>query len=118
VVDRQTREQINSLDLILLDHRVLNGKSRRHDHVQASLETHQQTFQHPPDVTPEIAGFYSGDNVASAAGTLRSASVHPSTGRKKTAEQETLERSKAFKKAQRSRRHKRAASPCCSVVGA
>jgi IS5 family transposase len=88
---------------LITDYRVLEGNPADSDQVQASLERHQQTFQHPPEWYAGDRGFYSADNVQrcqrAAVGEVRI----PQRGGQKTAEQEALERSPAFKKAQRFR---------------
>ena len=88
---------------LITDYRVLEGNPADADHVEASLERHQQTFQHPPEWYAGDRGFYSADNVQHCRAGGGRRGVHPQRGGKKTAEQEALERSRAFKKAQRFR---------------
>jgi transposase, IS5 family len=88
---------------LITDYRVLKGNPADSDHVEASLERHQQTFQHPPEWYAGDRGFYSADNVVRCRDAEVGEVCIPQRGGKKTAEQEALERSKAFKKAQRFR---------------
>jgi transposase, IS5 family len=71
--------------------------------VEASLERHQKTFQHPPECYAGDRGFYSASNVERCQKAEVDQVCLPQRGGKKTAEQEALERSPAFKKAQRFR---------------
>ena len=52
------------------------------DHVESSLDRHQQTFQHPPEWYAGDRGFYSADNVQRCHQAGGRRSVHPTTGRK------------------------------------
>jgi IS5 family transposase len=88
---------------LITDYRVLTGNPADSDHVEASLERHRQTFQHPPDLYAGDRGFYSADNVQRGQQAEVGEVCIPQRGGKKTAEQEALERSPAFKKAQRFR---------------
>ena len=88
---------------LITDYRVLTGNPADSDHVEVSLERHQQTFQHPPDWYAGDRGFYSADNVQHCQKAAVDRVCIPQRGGKKTAEQEALERSPAFKKAQRFR---------------
>ncbi len=88
---------------LITDYRVLEGNPADSDHVEASLERHQQTFQHPPEWYAGDRGFYSADNVQHCQKAEVGEVCIPQRGGKKTAEQETLERSPTFKKAQRFR---------------
>jgi transposase, IS5 family len=88
---------------LITDYRVLEGNPVDSDHVEASLERHQQTFQHPPECYAADRGFYSAGNVELCQKAEVVQVCIPQRGGKKTAEQETMERSPAFKKAQRFR---------------
>ena len=88
---------------LITDYRVLEGNPVDSDHVEASLERHQQTFQHPPECYAADRGFYSAGNVELCQKAEVVQVCIPQRGGKKTAEQEALERSPAFKKAQRFR---------------
>ena len=88
---------------LITDYRVLKGNPADSDHVGASLERHQQTFHHPPEWYAGDRGFYSADNVQRCQQAEVGEVCIPQRGGKKTAEQEALERSPAFKKAQRFR---------------
>jgi IS5 family transposase len=88
---------------LITDYRVLEGNPADSGHVQASLEHHQKTFQHAPDNYAGDRGFYSPENVKNCeeAGVVQV--CIPQRGGQRTAEQEQLERSRAFKKGQRFR---------------
>jgi len=88
---------------LITDYRVLEGNPADSDHVEASLKRHRQTFQHPPEWYAGDRGFYSADNVQCCQKAEVGEVCIPQRGGKKTAEQEALERSPAFKKAQRFR---------------
>src|SRR5947209_9410134 len=88
---------------LITDYRVLEGNPADSDHVQASLERHQQIFQHPPECYTGDRGFYSANNVERCQQAKVGEVCIPQRGGKKTAEQEALERSPAFTKAQRFR---------------
>ena len=88
---------------LITDYRVLEGNPVDSDHVKASLERHQQIFQHPPECYAADRGFYSAGNVELCQKAEVGQVCIPQRGGKKTAEQETVERSPAFKKAQRFR---------------
>jgi transposase, IS5 family len=88
---------------LITDYRVLEGNPVDSDHVKASLERHQQTFQHSPECYAADRGFYSVGNVELCQKAEVVQVCIPQRGGKKTAEQEALERSPAFKKAQRFR---------------
>jgi IS5 family transposase len=88
---------------LITDYQVLQGNPADSDHVEGSLKRHQQTFQHPPECYAGDRGFYSADNVERCQQAEVAAVCIPQRGGNKTAEQEALERSPAFKKAQRFR---------------
>jgi IS5 family transposase len=88
---------------LITDYRVLKGNPADADHVEASLERHRQTFQHPPEWYAGDRGFYSADNVQRCQQAAVGEVCIPQRGGKKTAGQEALERSPAFRKAQRFR---------------
>src|SRR5712691_1541570 len=71
--------------------RVLTGNPADSDHVEASLERHHQTFQHPPEWYAGDRGFYSADNVQRFQQAEVGEVCIPQRGGKKTAEQEALE---------------------------
>lgn len=88
---------------LITDYRVLAGNPVDSDQVKASLERHQQIFQHPPEWYATDRGFYSAENVKHCQQAHVDQVCIPQRGGQKTAEQEALERSPAFKKAQRFR---------------
>ena len=88
---------------LITDYQVLKGNPADSDHVEGSLERHQKTFQHPPEQYAGDRGFYSVDNVQRCEEAKVAQVCIPQRGGQKTAEQEALERSPAFKKGQRFR---------------
>jgi IS5 family transposase len=88
---------------LITDYQVLDGNPADIFQVQPSLERHQQTFQHAPDLYAGDRGFFSAENepAAQQAGVVQV--CIPQRGGTKTAEREALERSPAFKKGQRFR---------------
>ena len=88
---------------LITDYQVLDGNPVDADHVQTSLDHHKEVFQQVPDSYAADRGFYSPENVEKCeqAG-VRQVCI-PQRGGQKTAEQEALERSLAFKKGQRFR---------------
>jgi transposase, IS5 family len=71
---------------LITDYRVLTGNPADSDHVEASLECHQQTFQHPPEWYAGDRGFYSADNVQRCQQAKVGEVCIPQRGGKKTAE--------------------------------
>lgn len=88
---------------LITDYQILDGNPADTNHVQPSLDRHQQVFQHAPDLYAGDRGFYSADNVDHCRQAGVSQVCIPQRGGQKTAEQKTLERSRAFKKGQRFR---------------
>ena len=88
---------------LITDYRVLEGNPVDSDHVQASLDQHQKTFQQAPEDYAADRGFYSDENVQHCKDAGVSQVCIPQRGGQRTAEQEELERSRAFKKGQRFR---------------
>jgi transposase, IS5 family len=88
---------------LITDYQVLDGNPSDTTHVPSSLDRHQQTFDRSPELYATDRGFFSTDNVQACekAGVIQ-ISI-PQRGGHKTAEQDALERSKAFKQAQRFR---------------
>lgn len=88
---------------LITDYQVLDGNPSDTTQVQSSLNRHKQTFGIPPDLYATDRGFFSAENVQSCEkGGVTQVSI-PQRGGQKTAEQKALERSKAFKQAQRFR---------------
>ena len=88
---------------MITDYRVLKGNPVDSDHVPASLDQHQKTFQKAPEQYAGDRGFYSDENVQNCKNAGVSLVCIPQRGGQRTAEQEELERSRAFKKGQRFR---------------
>jgi IS5 family transposase len=88
---------------LITDYRVLDGNPVDSDHVQASLDHHQKTFQQAPDGYAADRGFYSVENVQNCKDAGVSQVCIPQRGGQRTAEQEELESSRTFKKGQRFR---------------
>jgi len=88
---------------LITDYQVLDGNPSDTTQVQSSLNRHKQTFGIPPDLYATDRGFFSAENVQSCEkGGVTQVSI-PQRGGQKTAEQKALERSTAFKQAQRFR---------------
>jgi IS5 family transposase len=87
----------------ITDYQVLDGNPADTGHVSPSLDRHQQTFGIPPDLYTGDRGFFSAENVQACEKAGVTQVSIPQRGGHKTAEQDALERSKAFKKAQRFR---------------
>ena len=88
---------------LITDYQVLDGNPSDTDHVQSSLDRHQQTFGNPPDLYATDRGLFSVENVQSCEKAGVTQVSIPQRGGHKTAEQDALESSKAFKQAQRFR---------------
>ena len=88
---------------LITDYQVLDGNPSDTDHVQSSLDRHQQTFGNPPELYATDRGFFSVENVQSCEKAGVTQVSIPQRGGHKTAEQDALERSKAFKQGQRFR---------------
>jgi transposase, IS5 family len=88
---------------LITDYQVLDGNPADTGQVQASLERHQQIFQCAPDLYAADRGFHSAENVDKCAKAGVSQVSIPQRGGQKTAEQEALESSRAFKQGQRFR---------------
>jgi IS5 family transposase len=88
---------------LITDYQVLDGNPSDTDHVPSSLDRHQRTFGNPPDLYATDRGFFSVENVQSCEKAGVTQVSIPQRGGHKTAEQDALERSKAFKQAQRFR---------------
>jgi len=88
---------------LITEYRVLEGNPVDSDHVQASLDQHQKTFQHAPDRYAGDRGFFSEENVQKCKDAGVSQVSIPQRGGQRTAEQEELEGSATFKKGQRFR---------------
>ena len=88
---------------LITDYQVLEGNPADATQVQAALERHLQTFQHPPELFASDRGFHSAGNVAECPQAGVKEVCIPQRGGQKSAEQEAHERSKAFKPGQRFR---------------
>ena len=88
---------------LVTDYQVLECNPADITQVQASLDRHQQIFQHPPELYAGDRGFYSADKVEDCQTAGVSQVCIPQRGGQKTAERKTLECSPAFKKGQRFR---------------
>lgn len=88
---------------LITEYRVLKGNPADSDQVQASLDHHRQTFQHPPEGYAGDRGFHSAENVQKCKDAGVSLVCLPQRGGQKTTEQEELESSRDFKKGQKFR---------------
>src|SRR6266536_4806740 len=88
---------------LITDYLVLKGNPADSDHVEGSLERHQQTFHHPPEWYAADRGLHGAANVQRCQQAEVDLVCIPQRGGQKTAEQEALERSPKFKQGQRFR---------------
>src|SRR6266436_4797688 len=88
---------------LITDYQVLDGNPSDTTHVQSSLDRHKQTFNRSPELYATDRGFFSLDNVQACEKDGVTQVSIPQRGGHKTAEQDALERSPAFKKGQRFR---------------
>ena len=88
---------------LITDYQVLDGNPADTNHVQASLERHQQIFRCAPDLYAADRGFYSAENLHECQKAGVSQVSIPQCGGQKTVERKALESSPAFKKGQRFR---------------
>ena len=88
---------------LITDYQVLDGNPADSNQVKASLDRHQQVFQHAPDLYAGDRGFHSAENEEHCRQAGVSQVCIPQRGGQKTAEREALERSRAFKQGQRFR---------------
>jgi len=88
---------------LITNYKVLEGNPADVNHVQASLERHQQLFQHAPELYAGDRGFYSAGNVEECAKAGVKQVCIPQSGGQKSAEREAFEHSREFKKGQRFR---------------
>ena len=88
---------------LITDYQVLEGNAADSTQVKTSLDRHQEAFHRPPELYTADRGFYSTDNTEHCQQVGVSQVCIPQRGGQKTAEREVLERSRAFKKAQRFR---------------
>ena len=86
-----------------LDNQVLEGNPANTTPVKTSLDRHRQVFHCAPELYAGDRGFYSAENWDECQQAGVSQVCIPQRGGQKTAERETLERSRAFKKGQRFR---------------
>ena len=88
---------------LITDYQVLDGNPADTNHVQASLQRHQQIFHCAPELYAADRGFYSAENLDECQKAGVSQVSIPQCGGQKTAERKALESSPAFKKGQRFR---------------
>jgi transposase, IS5 family len=85
---------------LITQYEVLHGNPNDEDHVEASLQRHQQTFGHAPQLYGSDRGFYSQHNVNACRRAGVKVVCIPQRGGKKTARREAYEKSRIFKKGQ------------------
>jgi IS5 family transposase len=88
---------------LITDYQVLDGNPADSNQVKPSLDRHQQFFQHSPELYAADRGFHSAENEEHCQQAGVSQVCIPQRGGQKTAERDTLERSRAFKQGQRFR---------------
>jgi IS5 family transposase len=88
---------------LITQYEVLEGNPSDEVHVQPSLQRHQETFGHAPELYGTDRGFYSENNIAACQHNgVKTVSI-PQRGGTKTRQREAYEKSPAFKKGQRFR---------------
>jgi IS5 family transposase len=88
---------------LITQYEVLAGNPGDENHVESSLQCHQETFGHAPVLYGSDRGFYSQKNVRSCEqGGVKVVCI-PQRGGKKTAQRQAYENSPVFKKGQRFR---------------
>jgi len=101
---------------LITDYQVLDGNPSDTNHVQPSLDRHQQTFGNPPDLYATDRGFFSAENVQSCE------KAESPKFRSRSAEDTRRPSRMLWSVVKRSRRPNdsapalRAASPCCSAA--
>ena len=88
---------------LITQYEVLSGNPPDEDHVEPSLQRHQQVFGSAPELYGSDRGFFSEKNLAACARVGVEVACIPQRGGKKTLEREAFEKSPAFKKGQRFR---------------
>ena len=102
---------------LITDYRVLTGNPADSDHVEASLERHHQTFQHPPEWYAGDRGFYSADNVQRCQQAKVGEVCIPQRGERRPRSRKLWSAAPHSRKPNDSGSALRAASPCCFAVG-
>ena len=85
---------------LITQYEVLQGNPNDEIHVEASLQRHQQTFGHAPQLYGSDRGFYSQHSVHACRRAGVKVVCIPQCGGKKTARREAYEKSRVFKKGQ------------------
>jgi IS5 family transposase len=88
---------------LITQYRVLDGNPTDADHVESSLEYHQETFGKSPSIYSADRGFFSPDNIQKCKDEGVELACIPQRGGKRTPDQEAFEKSPAFKNAQKFR---------------
>jgi IS5 family transposase len=88
---------------LITQYRVLDGNPIDADHVESSLEYHQETFGQSPSIYSADRGFFSPDNIQKCKNSGVELVCIPQRGGKRTSQQEAFEKSPAFKNAQKFR---------------
>jgi IS5 family transposase len=88
---------------LITEYKVLDGNPCDTNQVKPSLESHQKTFGHPPEVYAGDRGFFSEENETAGKQAKVKQVCIPQRGGNKTEERQILERSREFKQGQRFR---------------
>jgi len=88
---------------LITQYRVLDGNPTDADHVELSLEYHQETFGQSPSIYSADRGFFSPDNIQKCKDSGVELVCIPQRGGKRKPDQEAFEKSAAFKNAQKFR---------------
>lgn len=88
---------------LITQYKVLDGNPSDTDHVKPSLELHHDTFGRAPEVYAADRGFDSSENVQACQDAGVKVTCIPQRGGKKSPERDAIEKSPAFRQAQRFR---------------
>jgi IS5 family transposase len=88
---------------LITQYRVLEGNPSDEDHVESCLKSHKKTFGSAPDVFATDRGFHNETNQKLCQKVGVGCASIPQRGGKKTTERDKVEKTPAFKKAQRFR---------------
>ncbi len=88
---------------LITQYRVLSGNPADQDHVKPSLDRHKAVFASAPSLYSSDRGFFNEDNLQTCQTAGVTLTCIPQSGGKRSAERESLERSRAFKRGQRFR---------------
>jgi transposase, IS5 family len=88
---------------LITQYRVLSGNPADQIHVKPSLDRHKATFDSAPHLYSSDRGFFNEENLQTCQSAGVTLTCIPQSGGKRSAERESLEKSRAFKHGQRFR---------------